>query len=45
MAMTGSLLVTPEQLISTSSDFNGRMQQIKQITGSMTETVKSLTGQ
>ena len=44
MAMTGSLLVTPEQLISTSSDFNGRMQQIKQITGSMTETEKSLTG-
>lgn len=45
MAMTGSLLVTPEQLISTSSDFSTHMQQVRQITTSMTDTVKSLTGQ
>ena len=45
MAMTGSLLVTPEQLISTSNEFNGHMQQVRQITGSMTDTVKALTGQ
>ena len=45
MAMAGNLLVTPEQLISTSNEFNSGMQQIKSITTSMTETVKSLTGQ
>lgn len=45
MAMTGNLLVTPEQLISTSNEFNSSMQQVKSITTSMTDTVKSLTGQ
>lgn len=45
MAMEGNLLVTPEQLISTSNEFNSTMQQIRSITTSMTDTVKSLTGQ
>ena len=43
--MEGNLLVTPEQLTATSSEFSSAMQQITTMTNEMMEQVHSLKGQ
>ncbi len=44
MAMTGSLLVTPEKLISTSEEFNTAMGQVNSLTTSMMDLVHGMSG-
>ncbi len=44
MAMTGNLLVTPEKLIETSSEFSSCMSQVNGLTTSMMDLVHSMTG-
>lgn len=41
--MTGQLLVTPEQLISTSNEFSSSNSQVKTITTQMIDIIKSLS--
>lgn len=43
--MNGTLKVTPAKLKSTASSFQSCGNQIKTLTGQMTTTVKSLSGQ
>lgn len=43
MAMTGSLLVTPEKLIDTSSEFSNRMSQVQSLTNSMMDLIRSMS--
>lgn len=42
MAMTGSLLVTPEKLIETSNEFSGCMAQVQSLTTSMMDLVRNM---
>lgn len=44
MAMTGSLLVTPEKLIGTSEEFKSTMAQVTTLTTSMMDLVHSMKG-
>lgn len=44
MAISGTLKVTPEKLISTASDFKSQGTKIRTITQQMMETVNSLNG-
>lgn len=44
MAMTGSLLVTPEKLISTSGEFSTAMSQVTTLTTSMMDLVHGMAG-
>ena len=41
--MEGSLLVTPEKLIETSSEFSTCMSQVQNLTSSMMEQVRSMS--
>lgn len=41
--MEGSLLVTPEKLIETSSEFSTCMGQVQNLTSSMMEQVRSMS--
>ena len=41
--MEGTILVTPEQLESTATEFNNVMSQVKSLTSSMTEQVNGLS--
>lgn len=41
MAMTGNLLVTPEKLIETSSEFSSCMNQVQSLTSSMMDLIKA----
>ncbi len=41
MAMTGNLLVTPEKLIETSSEFGSCMNQVQSLTSSMMDLIKA----
>lgn len=41
--MTGQLLVTPEQLISTSNEFSSTNTQVKTITNQMLEIIKGMS--
>lgn len=41
--MEGSLLVTPEKLIETSSEFSTCMGQVQTLTSSMMEQVRSMS--
>lgn len=43
MAMTGSLLVTPEKLISTSGEFSGCMSQVQSLTTSMMDLIRGMS--
>lgn len=41
--MEGTILVTPEQLETTATEFNNVMSQVKSLTNSMTEQVNGLS--
>ncbi|MDD3253300.1 MAG: WXG100 family type VII secretion target [Lachnospiraceae bacterium] len=42
MAMTGSLLVTPEKLMETSSEFSNCMSQVQSLTTSMMDLIHGM---